>query len=101
MTKTMLALLTTLPLAAFAQVDRNGPEAVATNLMAQFYDVPESAVSVQVEQRTQFTATAQASAPGGHACFFDMAAIEKDAQAGYRWGVAGTRCKPTGGEVQQ
>lgn len=29
MTKTMLALLATLPLAAFAQVDRNGPEAVA------------------------------------------------------------------------
>lgn len=92
MTKTMLALLATLPLAAFAQVDRNGPEAVATNLMAQFYDVPESAVSVQIEQRTQFTATAQASAPGGHVCVFDMAAIERDTQ-GYRWGVAGTRCK--------
>lgn len=96
MKKITLALLATLPLTAFAQVDRKGPEAVATNLMAQFYDVPESAVSVQVDQRTKFTATALASASGGHVCVFDMAAIEKDAQAGYRWGVAHTRCKRTG-----
>ncbi len=93
MKKTILPLLVALPLTALAQVDRAGPVAVATNLMAQFYDVPESAVSVQVDQRTKFTATAQASAPGGHVCVFDMAAIQKGAQAGYRWGVAGTRCK--------
>lgn len=95
MKKTTLALLATLPLTALAQVDRTGPVAVATNLMAQFYDVPESAVSVEIEQRTKFTATALAKAPGGHVCVFDMAAIEKDAKAQYRWGVAGTRCKQT------
>lgn len=93
MKTTTLALLATLPLSALAQADRTGPVALATNLMAQFYDVPESAVSVEIEQHTKFTATALAKAPGGHVCVFDMAAIEKDAGGDFRWGAAGTRCK--------
>lgn len=92
MKKTMLALLATLPLTALAQVDRTGPVAVATNLMAQFYDVPESAVSVEIEEHSEFTATALATAPGGHTCIFEMAAVEKDAKSQYRWGASGTRC---------
>ena len=93
MKSTMLGLMVALPLTALAQVDRASPEGVATNLMAQFYDVPESEISVEVEQRTKFTATVLASAPGGHACEFKMAAIEKGEKAQYRWGAASTRCK--------
>lgn len=93
MKNTMLTLLVALPLTSLAQADRAGPDAVAANLMAQFYDVPQSAVSVEVEQHSKFNATVLAKAPGGHACVFEMAAIEKDANAKYRWGVGGTRCK--------
>lgn len=93
MKKTMLPVLIALPLTALAQVDRTGPVIMATHLMAQFYDVPESAVSVEIEQHSKLTATAFAKAPGGHVCEFDMAAIEKDAMAQYRWGVGDMRCK--------
>jgi len=91
--KKMLILLAALPFTAHAQADLAGPEAVATNLMAQFYDVPQSAVSVEVEQHSEFTATVLASVPGKQTCKFEMAAIEKDANAQIRWGVGGTRCQ--------
>lgn len=89
----MLTLLVALPFTALAQADRSGPGAVAANLMAQFYDVPQSEVSVEVKQHSEFSATVLASAPGKHVCVFDMAAIQRDANAQYRWGVGGTRCK--------
>ncbi|AYN18960.1 hypothetical protein CHR29_27985 (plasmid) [Pseudomonas monteilii] len=84
-----LLLVATVSVAA----EEQGPAPVAANLTAQFYDVAESAVDIQVLQQSALAATVVATAPGGHVCTYEMVPAPADSQAPHGWLIAHTSCK--------
>ena len=85
----VLLLLATVSAAA----EESGPASIAANLTAQFYDVAEEAVEVDVLQQTALTATVVASAPGGHTCTFQMVPAPAETAVPHGWLIAHTSCK--------
>lgn len=78
---------------AASEVKKPGPEAVAINLMAQFYDVQPEAVQIEVRDRTAQAATVIATAPGGHSCKFGMVPAPTGSPAPHGWLIGSTECE--------
>lgn len=79
---------------AASDLEKPGPEAVATNLMAQFYEVQPEVVQIQVRDRTAQGATA--TAPGGHSCTFGMVPAPMGSPAPHGWLIGSTECARKG-----
>lgn len=84
-----LLLVATVGVAA----EEQGPAPVAANMTAQFFDVAEAAVDIQVLQQSALAATVVATAPGGHVCTYDLVQAPADSQAPHGWLIAHTSCK--------
>ncbi|HDS1779025.1 TPA: hypothetical protein QEM49_003554 [Pseudomonas putida] len=89
-----LLLVATVSVAAEVQ----GPAPVAANITAQFYDVAEGAVDIQVLQQSALAATVVAIAPGGHVCTYDLVPAPAETQVQHGWLIAHTSCKSEGSE---
>jgi hypothetical protein len=90
---TGLGLLLVATVGVAAPAEEQGPAPVAANITAQFYDVAEEAVDIQVLQQSALAATVVAPAPGGHVCTYDLVQAPADSQAPHGWLIAHTSCK--------
>ncbi|WP_060512832.1 hypothetical protein [Pseudomonas sp. NBRC 111124] len=89
-----LLLVATVSVAA----EEQGPAPIAANLTAQFYDVAEETVDIQVLRQTPLAATVVATAPGGHECTYDLVPAPAETQVQHGWLIAHTSCKSEGSE---
>lgn len=72
------------------------PKYLPINMMAQFYDVPEHQVSVEVVKQTPQTATVIASVPRGHRCTFELVRAPSGVNVPSGWLTAAPECVTRG-----
>ncbi|MCK9709877.1 hypothetical protein [Pseudomonas syringae] len=71
------------------------PADLPKNIMAQFYDVPESQVTTQIDEQDPRGAVVSATS-GQSTCRFKMARLPNDVVP-TGWAIAGTSCSRKGG----
>lgn len=85
------ATLVLLPVQAFEEPDV-GPEPLAANFMAQFYDVPAESVAVTLNDSSEFEATAVAKVKE-HSCVMEMTKAPAGVHAPFGWLVGSMQCE--------
>lgn len=91
----ILALVTVNAAAETKSTVQNLPR----NMMAQFYGVPESQVSVYVAKETRLSATVIAYAPRGNRCTFNLVRAPEGSTAPSGWITAPPECVTQGGGI--
>lgn len=72
------------------------PRKLAVNMMAQFYGVPETAITATVTDRASQKATVIATAPGNHRCRFEVVRAPIGVEVPNGWLTAAPECSNGG-----